>query len=146
MPSWHLFLILRHGLVRLRDSKALRWKGWEQTQMLLKSSALTYHRLQVLSSPHFWPVLSWLLIQSWLAAHHAAPASAARASPPHSATGRQLAWPQAVPPEWHGWQSPGSPRAPGERTPATITLQKYPKIRNTMRITCVESGPKSSRM
>ena len=83
--------------------------------MLLKSSALTYHRLQVLSSPHFWPVLSWLLIQSWLAAHHAAPASAARASPSHSATGRQLAWPQAVPPEWHGWQSPGSPRAPAKK-------------------------------
>ena len=83
--------------------------------MLLKSSALTYHRLQVVSSPHFLPVLSWLLIPSWLAAHHAAPASAARASPPHSATGRQLAWPQAVPPEWHGWQSPGSPRAPAKK-------------------------------
>ena len=71
--------------------------------------------LQVVSSPHFLPVLSWLLIQSRLAAHHAAPASAARASPPHSATGRQLAWPQAVPPEWHGWQSPGSPRAPAKK-------------------------------
>ena len=41
----------------------------------------------------------------------------------------------------------GHPEHRLKKTPATITLQKYLKIRNTMRITCVGSGGrKSSRM